>query len=58
MNIKTFHYNLLAVFNRIVKVNLGSAQFGEKCGINSPGASVTKKEALKILNFAKYSGIK
>ena len=45
--------------NRIVKkLILGSAQFGEKYGINNPGASVTKKEALKILNFAKYSGIK
>ena len=34
--------------NRIVKkLILGSAQFGEKYGINNPGASVTKKEALK-----------
>ena len=46
------------VSNKIVKkFILGSAQFGEKYGVNNPNASISKKESLKILNFAKFSGI-
>ncbi len=43
--------------NIVKKLILGSAQFGEKYGINNPCASLSKRESIKILKFAKSSGI-
>ena len=36
---------------------LGSAQFGNKYGINNPNASKSKKKSLDIIKYAKSSGI-
>jgi len=44
--------------NKIVKkFVLGSAQFGDKYGINNSNASKSKKNSFKILKYAKFSGI-
>ena len=44
--------------NKIVKkFVLGSAQFGDKYGINNPYASKSKKNSFKILKYARFSGI-
>jgi len=43
--------------NIVKKLILGSAQFGEKYGVNNSYASLSKRESFKILKFAKSSGI-
>lgn len=44
--------------NKIIKkFILGTAQLGDKYGINNPNASKSKKNSLKILKFAKNFGI-
>ena len=41
----------------IMKLALGSAQFGMKYGINNPGGKIPEKEVNNILEFAYKSGI-